>query len=115
MSKHPLMAALAEFERDLLRERVRSGISAARKRGVVFGRCQLQLTGALPPINHFTASINRCISRRCSLVLLTIATSANVSWPDIGIRLVKRLTGETMSSVPDVNYIGRAATTMMAA
>lgn len=33
-----LMAALAEFERDLLRERVRSGITAARKRGVVFGR-----------------------------------------------------------------------------
>jgi putative DNA-invertase from lambdoid prophage Rac len=33
-----LMAALAEFERDLPRERVRSGIAAARKRGVVFGR-----------------------------------------------------------------------------
>ena len=33
-----LMAALAEFERDLLRERVCSGIAAARKRGVVFGR-----------------------------------------------------------------------------
>jgi hypothetical protein len=33
-----LMAALAEFERDLLREWVRSGIAAARKRGVVFGR-----------------------------------------------------------------------------
>ena len=33
-----LMAALAEFERDLLRDRVRSGIAAARKRGVVFGR-----------------------------------------------------------------------------
>ena len=33
-----LMAALAEFERDLLRERVRSGIAAARTRGVVFGR-----------------------------------------------------------------------------
>ena len=33
-----LMAALAEFERDLLRERVRSGIAAARKRGVRFGR-----------------------------------------------------------------------------
>jgi len=32
------MAALAEFEKDLLRERVRSGIAAARKRGVVFGR-----------------------------------------------------------------------------
>lgn len=36
--KLTLMAALAEFERDLLRERVRSGIAAARKRGVVFGR-----------------------------------------------------------------------------
>jgi putative DNA-invertase from lambdoid prophage Rac len=33
-----LMAASAEFERDLLRERVRSGIAAARKRGVIFGR-----------------------------------------------------------------------------
>ena len=32
------MAALAEFERDLLRERVRSGVAAAMKRGVVFGR-----------------------------------------------------------------------------
>jgi len=33
-----LMAGLAEFERDLLRERVRSGVMAAQARGVVFGR-----------------------------------------------------------------------------
>lgn len=33
-----LMAALAEFERDLLRERVRSGVAAAQERGVRFGR-----------------------------------------------------------------------------
>lgn len=33
-----VMAALAEFERDLLRERVRSGIAAAKARGKVFGR-----------------------------------------------------------------------------
>jgi putative DNA-invertase from lambdoid prophage Rac len=33
-----LMSALSEFEHDLLRERVRSGIAAARRRGVVFGR-----------------------------------------------------------------------------
>ena len=32
------MAGLAEFERDLLRERVRSGVKAAKARGVVFGR-----------------------------------------------------------------------------
>lgn len=33
-----VMAALAEFERDLLRERVRSGIAAAKARGKVWGR-----------------------------------------------------------------------------
>jgi len=33
-----MMAALAEFEKDLLRERVRSGIAAALKRVVVFNR-----------------------------------------------------------------------------
>ena len=37
-AQNAIMAALAEFERDLLRERVRSGIAAARKRGVAFGR-----------------------------------------------------------------------------
>jgi len=33
-----VMAALAEFERDLLRQRVRSGIAEARARGAHFGR-----------------------------------------------------------------------------
>lgn len=33
-----MMSALAEFERDLLRERVRSGIASAQARGVIFGR-----------------------------------------------------------------------------
>jgi putative DNA-invertase from lambdoid prophage Rac len=33
-----VLASLAEFERDLLRERVRSGLSAARARGVKLGR-----------------------------------------------------------------------------
>jgi len=33
-----IMAGLAEFERDLIRERVKSGLHAARARGVVLGR-----------------------------------------------------------------------------
>lgn len=33
-----LMLSLAEFEHDLLRERVRSGVAAAKARGQVFGR-----------------------------------------------------------------------------
>ena len=32
------MAALAEFERGLLRERIRSGIAAAKAKGRTFGR-----------------------------------------------------------------------------
>ena len=33
-----IMAGLAEFERDLIRDRVKSGLAAARARGVKFGR-----------------------------------------------------------------------------
>jgi putative DNA-invertase from lambdoid prophage Rac len=33
-----LMVGLAEFERDLLRERIRSGVASAQERGVKFGR-----------------------------------------------------------------------------
>jgi putative DNA-invertase from lambdoid prophage Rac len=33
-----IMATLAEFERDLLKERVKSGLASARARGKVFGR-----------------------------------------------------------------------------
>jgi putative DNA-invertase from lambdoid prophage Rac len=35
-----LMASLAEFEHDLLRERIRSGIAAAKARGQAFGRAK---------------------------------------------------------------------------
>jgi putative DNA-invertase from lambdoid prophage Rac len=33
-----VMASLAEFERDLLKERIRSGIANARSKGKIFGR-----------------------------------------------------------------------------
>ena len=48
-----LMAALAEFERDLLRERVRSGIDAAKRRGVRFGR----QPGQRPTAERHTAKV----------------------------------------------------------
>jgi putative DNA-invertase from lambdoid prophage Rac len=48
-----LMAALAEFEGDLLRERVRSGIAAARKRGVRFGRQR----GYRPTADRYSAKV----------------------------------------------------------
>lgn len=42
-----LMAGLAEFERDLIRERVRSGLVAARARGIRLGRRPGQTTKAV--------------------------------------------------------------------
>jgi putative DNA-invertase from lambdoid prophage Rac len=33
-----IMAGLSEFERDLIRERVKSGLASARARGVKLGR-----------------------------------------------------------------------------
>jgi DNA invertase Pin-like site-specific DNA recombinase len=33
-----IMAGLAEFERDLIRDRVKSGLAAARARGIKLGR-----------------------------------------------------------------------------
>jgi DNA invertase Pin-like site-specific DNA recombinase len=33
-----IMAGLAEFERDLIRERVKSGLAAAKVRGIALGR-----------------------------------------------------------------------------
>ena len=50
-----LMAALAEFERDLLRERVRSGMAAARNRG----SC---LAGAPVSASRPTVTLPKCYS-----------------------------------------------------
>ncbi len=33
-----MLGAIAEFERDLINERIREGIEAAKKKGVQFGR-----------------------------------------------------------------------------
>lgn len=65
-----LMAALAEFERDLLRERVRSGIAAAQARGVKFGRRPGQ----------------RVKSDRCKARVLDLVATGH-SYRDVGLRL----------------------------
>ena len=55
-----LMAALAEFERDLLRERVRPGIATARKRGVVFGR----RPGQRGKVDRFAPKVLKLVGER---------------------------------------------------
>lgn len=41
-----ILAAVAEFERDLIRERTRAGLAAARARGAVLGRCSPTMPAA---------------------------------------------------------------------
>lgn len=48
-----MIAGLAEFERDLLRERVRSGLAAAKARGKVLGR----KPGQRPKANRYAARV----------------------------------------------------------
>ena len=48
-----LLGALAEFERDLLRERIRSGIAAAKARGKILGR----QTGERPKSNRLAPKV----------------------------------------------------------
>ena len=48
-----MMAVLAEFERDLLRERVRSGIAAVKAKGKILGRC----LGHRPKSNRLSAEV----------------------------------------------------------
>ncbi len=52
-----LMAALAEFERDLLRERIRSGFAAAKAKGRTFGR----KAGERPKADRFTPKVLRLL------------------------------------------------------
>jgi hypothetical protein len=54
-----LMAGLAEFERDLLRERIRSGIATAKAKGRTFGR----KAGDRPKSNRLAASREDARSR----------------------------------------------------
>jgi len=77
------MAGLAKFERDLLRERQKRGIEAARKRGKHLGR---------PPV--LTAShAETAISRLRSESLAAIAGEWRVSERTLS-RLVKKYAGD---------------------
>jgi putative DNA-invertase from lambdoid prophage Rac len=57
-----LMASLAEFERDLVRERVRSGVAAAKARGQKLGRQQGQRVKA----DQLGAKVLQLVESGCS-------------------------------------------------
>jgi DNA invertase Pin-like site-specific DNA recombinase len=58
-----IFAALAEFERDLLRQRVNAGLKAARRRGRVGGRPKVLREADLKKARAQTESLNPAMAR----------------------------------------------------
>ena len=69
-----LFASLAEFERELIRERTQAGLSAARSRGRVGGRPK-----GLPPQAKATALAAETLYRERKLSVVAIAQKLHVS------------------------------------
>jgi DNA invertase Pin-like site-specific DNA recombinase len=70
-----LMGALAEFERDLIRERTNAGLAAARARGNVGGRPRkLKSNAKVALARHMGASKSHSIPEICSTLGISRAT-----------------------------------------
>lgn len=78
-----VMAALAEFERDLIQERIRSGIAAAKARGRTFGRRH----GQRPKSEKLTPQVLQMIEE--GLSYRAIAKRLNISKNTV-MEIVKR-------------------------
>jgi DNA invertase Pin-like site-specific DNA recombinase len=70
-----LMGALAEFERDLIRERTNAGLAAARARGRVGGRPKkLATNGRVALARRLFADPNHSIPEICSRLGISCST-----------------------------------------
>jgi DNA invertase Pin-like site-specific DNA recombinase len=70
-----VMGALAEFERDLIRERTNAGLAAARARGRVGGRPKkLTTNGKVALARQLFADPNQSISEICSTLEISRST-----------------------------------------
>jgi putative DNA-invertase from lambdoid prophage Rac len=88
-----LMASVAEFEHDLLRERVRSGIAAAKVRGQTFGR----KPGYRPKSDRLAPAAVRMIKEGHSQ--RKVAKELNLSKTTVN-EIVKRHRQQAMQPVP---------------
>ncbi|MDP9425208.1 MAG: recombinase family protein, partial [Actinomycetota bacterium] len=85
-----LMASLAEFEHELLRERVKSGIAAAKARGQTFGRPK----GQRPSERHVPEVV--CLADEEGLSQREIAARLGISKTTVNA-ILKRRGGEGAS------------------
>lgn len=73
-----IMATLAEFERDLLKERIKSGIANARSKGKVFGRRAVDTTARCKKVNELRCQklSERAIAKKLDLSKSTVNNCA---------------------------------------
>jgi|SRR5258708_2834883 DNA invertase Pin-like site-specific DNA recombinase len=69
-----LMGALAEFERDLIRERTIAGLAAARARGRVGGRPRRASDGKVALARHLYQDPNHSVAEICSMLGISRST-----------------------------------------
>ncbi len=69
-----LMGALAEFERDLIRERTLAGLAAARVRGRVGGRPRRASDGKVALARHLYQDPDHSVAEICSLLSISRST-----------------------------------------
>ena len=72
-----IFGALAEFERDLIRERTLAGLAAARARGRVGGRPRVMDTNKLAMAKTLLASESNSISEICKILGVSRSTYYN--------------------------------------
>jgi len=69
-----IFGALAEFERDIIRERTMAGLAAARARGRVGGRPKIMDEGKVKLARTLMADNSRCVGEVCEILGVSKAT-----------------------------------------
>jgi DNA invertase Pin-like site-specific DNA recombinase len=69
-----LIGALAEFERDLIRERTNAGLAAARARGRVGGRPRRASDGKVALARHLYQDPHHSVAEICSMLGISRST-----------------------------------------
>ena len=69
-----IFGALAEFERDIIRERTMAGLKAARARGRIGGRPKIMDAGKVKLARTLMADNSRCVREICEILGVSKAT-----------------------------------------
>ena len=93
-----LLGSFAEYEREIVRERTRAGLEAARRRGMILGRPQklnekqrreiVQMVSSGRKISAEAARLFRVFSATVSRILATARKPQSVDQADLGMRRI---------------------------